>query len=84
MKVIIIGAGPAGLTAAYELQKGGIQILVLESSSFVGGMSRTLDMFGQKVDCGPHRFFSSDQIVNELFHEVLQGEYTMVNRLTRI
>lgn len=84
MKVIIIGAGPAGLTAAYELKKNGIDVLILESSEFVGGMSRSLDMFGQRVDCGPHRFFSSDKIVNALFHEVLDGDFTMVNRLTRI
>ncbi len=83
-KVIVIGAGPAGLTAAYELAKKGTKVTVIESTGSVGGMAKSFELFGQIVDCGPHRFFSSDKIVNDLFHEVVQDDYTLVNRLTRI
>ncbi len=82
--VLVIGAGPAGLTAAYELSKRGAKVTVVESTSSVGGMAKSFELFGQIVDCGPHRFFSSDKIVNDLFHEVVQDDYTLVNRLTRI
>jgi len=82
--VIIIGAGPAGLTAAYELTKKGNKVTVIESTSSVGGMAKSFELFGQIVDCGPHRFFSSDKIVNDLFHEVVKEDYALVNRLTRI
>ena len=76
--VIIIGAGPAGLTAAYELTKKGNKVTVIESTGSIGGMAKSFELFGQIVDCGPHRFFSSDKIVNDLFHEVVDGEYTLV------
>jgi protoporphyrinogen oxidase len=82
--VIIIGAGPAGLTAAYEITKKGNKVTVIESTGSVGGMAKSFELFGQIVDCGPHRFFSSDKIVNDLFHEVVEDDYTLVNRLTRI
>ncbi len=82
--VIIIGAGPAGLTAAYQLIKLGHPVTLIESTNQVGGMSRSLEMFGQIVDCGPHRFFTSDKIVNDFFHEIVGDNFTVVNRLTRI
>jgi protoporphyrinogen oxidase len=64
-KVVIIGAGPAGLTAAYELsRKPGYEILVLESDFQVGGISRTVDYKGNLIDIGGHRFFSkSDRVL---------------------
>ncbi|MCL9979986.1 MAG: FAD-dependent oxidoreductase [Bacteroidia bacterium] len=82
--VIIIGAGPAGLAAAYQLIKLGHPVTLIESTNQVGGMSRSLDMFGQIVDCGPHRFFTSDKIVNDFFHDIVGDNFTVVNRLTRI
>ena len=82
--VIIIGAGPAGLTAAYQLIKLGHPVTLIESTNQVGGMSRSLEMFGQIVDCGPHRFFTSDKIVNDFFQEIVGDNFTVVNRLTRI
>jgi protoporphyrinogen oxidase len=82
--VIIIGAGPAGLTAAYQLIKLGHPVTLIESTNQVGGMSRSLDMFGQIVDCGPHRFFTSDKIVNDFFQDIVGDNFTVVNRLTRI
>jgi len=65
-KIIIIGAGPAGLTAAKELQDAGIQdITILEASTQVGGISRTVNYKGNRIDIGGHRFFSkSDWVMN--------------------
>lgn len=60
--VIIIGAGPAGLTAAYELLKGtDCRVIVLESSEYIGGISRTVEYKGNRMDIGGHRFFSKDE-----------------------
>jgi protoporphyrinogen oxidase len=84
MKVAIIGAGPAGLTAGYQLTKEKIEVHVYESSNSVGGLAKTINLWGQKVDIGPHRFFSNDKRVNKLWLEVAGEDYQMVNRLTRI
>jgi len=84
-KVLIIGAGPAGLTAAYEISKQlNFEITILEKSNNFGGMARSFELFDQIVDLGPHRFFSNDTRVNKLWLEVIEGEYKMVNRVTRI
>jgi protoporphyrinogen oxidase len=84
MRVGIIGAGPAGITAAYQLSKAGVQVEVFEAGAHVGGLSRTIDLWGQKVDLGPHRFFSQDPRVNDVWLEVVGRDYRMVDRLTRI
>ncbi|NII27501.1 NAD(P)-binding protein [Pseudoflavitalea sp. X16] len=65
-KAIIIGAGPAGLTAAYELLKRtDIKPIIVEKCKQVGGISKTIDYKGNKMDFGPHRFFSkSDRVMN--------------------
>lgn len=84
MKIAIIGAGPAGLTAAYKLAKEGVSVEVFEASDAVGGMAKTFALWGQLVDLGPHRFFSSDPRVNQLWLEVIGNNYSMVSRLTRI
>ncbi len=83
-KYAIIGAGPAGLTAAYELTKAGKSVDVYEADNEVGGMAKTIDLWGQLVDLGPHRFFSNDSRVNTLWLELAGSEYVMVKRLTRI
>ena len=73
---IIIGAGPAGLTAAYELLKTtDIKPIILEESEFIGGISRTAEYKGNRMDLGGHRFFSKSDEVNKLWSELipLQG-----------
>ncbi len=84
MKVAIIGAGPAGLSCAYELAKRGVRVDVYEASNEVGGMCRTIDLWHQRVDLGPHRFFSKEQHVNQFFQELIGKDFTLVKRLTRI
>jgi len=83
-RVAIVGAGPAGLTAAYQLVKAGVAVDVYEAGSLVGGMAKTFPLWGQLVDLGPHRFFSSDPRVNRLWLELVERDYSMVKRLTRI
>lgn len=84
MKIAVIGAGPAGITAAYELSKKGLQVEVFEAGPSVGGLAKTIELWGQLVDIGPHRFFSNDTRVNKLWLEVAGKDYSMVDRLTRI
>ena len=84
MSVAVIGAGPAGMTAAYQLAKAGVAVDVYEASPYVGGLARSLELWGQIVDLGPHRFFSEDSRVNRLWLEVIGKEYAIVERLTRI
>ncbi|MGB3189978.1 MAG: NAD(P)/FAD-dependent oxidoreductase [Limnoraphis sp.] len=82
--VVIIGAGPAGLTAAYELTKRGVYPHVLEAASQVGGISRTEVYKGYRFDIGGHRFFTKVDVVNQLWQEVLGDEFIQVPRLSRI
>jgi protoporphyrinogen oxidase len=84
MKIAVIGSGPAGMTAAYELAKHMPTVDVYEASDRVGGLAKSIELWGQTVDIGPHRFFSSDRRVNEAWLEVVGQDYEMVNRLTRI
>ena len=79
-KVLIIGAGPAGLTAAYELAKaGGSEVTVFEESDLYGGISRTVKHNGNRMDMGGHRFFSKVPEVNKWWEEMLprQGVKSM-------
>ncbi len=70
-KIVIIGAGPAGLTAAYELTKNGYNVTVLEKESEVGGISKTVVFDGNRMDLGGHRFFSKDNRVNKWWEMML-------------
>src|SRR5712692_9536902 len=72
--VVIIGAGPAGLTAAYMLTKRGVTSTVLESDTVVGGISRTTERDGWRFDVGGHRFFTKVKPVEELWFEILGPE----------
>ena len=69
---IIIGAGPAGLTAAYELlNKTDIKPLILEESEYIGGISKTIYHNGNRIDLGGHRFFSKSDKVNAIWQELM-------------
>ena len=84
MRIAVIGAGPAGMTAALQLSQGGTEVSVFEAGQCVGGLARSLDLWGQRVDLGPHRFYSTDARVNRLWLDIVGQEYAMVDRLTRI
>ncbi len=72
---IIIGAGPAGLTAAYELLKNAdIKPIILEESEYIGGISRTAQIGDNRMDLGGHRFFSKSEEVNKLWNELLKTQ----------
>jgi len=78
-KAVVAGAGPAGLTAAYELSKQGLPVVVLEGDpQYVGGISRTVNYKGFRFDIGGHRFFSKSREVEDLWTEV--GGNDMLDR----
>ena len=82
---IIIGAGPAGLTAAYQIGKAGGTTTVLEEDSVVGGISRTAERDGWRFDIGGHRFFTKVTAVSDLWHEILDSEdFLLRPRMSRI
>jgi protoporphyrinogen oxidase len=84
VKAFVIGAGPAGLTAGYELSQLGVQATIIEADNVVGGISRTVNHHGYRFDIGGHRFFSKVHLINELWHEML-GEHLLLRpRLSRI
>jgi len=84
-KILIIGAGPAGLTAAWEAEKNGIKTTILESDKVVGGISRTVNIDGWRFDIGGHRFFTKVNEVNDLWNEILDEEdFLLRPRLSRI
>ncbi|HLJ80662.1 MAG TPA: NAD(P)/FAD-dependent oxidoreductase [Ktedonobacterales bacterium] len=84
-RVVIMGAGPAGLTAAYELRRGDVPVLVVEKDArFVGGIARTVEHRGYRFDIGGHRFFSKSQEIEELWTEILGDEIRTCGRLSRV
>jgi protoporphyrinogen oxidase len=82
--VVVIGAGPAGLTAAYELGKHGLSSILLEASNQVGGISKTISYKDFRFDIGGHRFFSKVPMVNELWQEILGDDFLLRSRISRI
>ncbi len=83
--VAIIGAGPAGLTAAYLLSKNNVDVTVLELDPvYVGGISRTATYKGFHFDIGGHRFFSKSKEVNDFWHEILPNDMLDRPRSSRI
>lgn len=75
-KVLIIGAGPAGLTAAYELLKNSssYDVKILEESSYMGGISKTVNYKGNRMDMGGHRFFSKVPEVNDWWEKMMPSQ----------
>ncbi|KKS04514.1 FAD-dependent oxidoreductase [Candidatus Curtissbacteria bacterium RIFCSPLOWO2_02_41_11] len=83
--VVIIGAGPAGLTAAYELSAHNCKSLVVEKDSkYVGGLAKTMRFKGFRFDIGGHRFFSKNREIENLWTEILGKEMLVKKRLSRI
>jgi len=83
--VAIIGAGPAGLTAAYLLGKAGYSVAVIEKDpTYVGGISRTVEHEGFRFDIGGHRFFSKSKDVVDLWNEILPHDFIERPRMSRI
>lgn len=83
--VAIIGAGPAGLTAAYLLTRAGKRVTVIEKDPvYVGGISRTVEHEGFRFDIGGHRFFSKSREVVDLWNEILPDDFIERPRMSRI
>ncbi|MFM6455031.1 MAG: NAD(P)/FAD-dependent oxidoreductase, partial [Planktothrix sp.] len=82
--IYILGAGPAGLAAAYTLTKQGHSVVVVERDHQVGGLAKSIEYQGFILDYGPHRFYTKIAPVLQLWDEVLGTEQVTVNRLTRI
>ena len=83
--VVIIGGGPAGLTAAFELMKAGHRSTVIEADEIVGGISRSVERDGYRFDIGGHRFFTKVPEVEALWHEILPDEdFLLRPRMSRI
>ena len=84
---IIIGAGPAGVSAGLNLAKHGNKALILEKESNIGGLSKTLEFSYEgesyKTDTGPHRFFSQNPVLYDLIEDLLGDDWLVVDRLTR-
>jgi len=83
-KVLIAGAGPAGLTAAYELCRRDAYPVVFERDRIVGGNSRTEEYHGYRFDIGGHRFFTKIPEVNKIWDDLLHEGFLRVPRLSRI
>lgn len=82
--IVVVGAGPAGLTAAYELTKRGVRPDVFDGDTQVGGLARTVVYKNFRFDIGGHRFFTKATAVRELWHELLGKDLLQRPRLSRI
>ena len=81
---LVLGAGPAGLTAGLETARRGRAVSVLEADDQVGGLARTVEREGFRFDLGGHRFFTKSAEVERLWHEVLGEEFLLRPRMSRI
>jgi len=81
---LVLGAGPAGLTAGYLLGKAGRPVTILEAEDQVGGLAKTVEIDGYRFDLGGHRFFTKVAEVDALWHEVLGEEFLLRPRMSRI
>jgi protoporphyrinogen oxidase len=82
--VVVLGGGPAGLTAGYLMAKQGKSVVVLEASDQVGGLARTEVRDGYRFDLGGHRFFTKVKEVDDLWHEIMKEEFLRRPRQSRI
>jgi len=82
-EILVLGGGPAGISAGYELSKNGYKNTVFERWKKVGGLAKTIDFGEWRSDIGPHRFFSKNQYLYDMIEEVLEEEWILVERFTR-
>lgn len=82
--VVILGAGPAGLSAAYELSNHGVPAVVLEKESTVGGLARSVEYKGYLFDIGGHRFFTKVPLIEQMWRDVLGDDLLTCSRLSRV
>ena len=83
-ETLVLGAGPAGLTAAYLLGKAGRHAVVLEADRQVGGLAKTVEIDGYRFDLGGHRFFTKAREVEALWNEIMGDEFLLRPRMSRI
>src|SRR5712692_671899 len=83
-RAVIIGGGPAGLTAAVELGRLGVPVTVLERDRLVGGIARTESYKGYRFDIGGHRFFTKIGEVEKFWHDLLGADFITRPRISRI
>jgi len=81
--VLVLGAGPTGMGAAFELHKAGKSLMIIEKNEEVGGLARTFQFGAFRTDTGPHRFFSQNQYLYDFIEDLLGERWIKVNRLTR-
>ncbi len=82
--MLVLGAGPAGLTAGYLLARRGVPVVVLEAEDQVGGIAKTVVRDGYRFDLGGHRFFTKSSEVEAMWHELLGEELLLRPRMSRI
>src|SRR5918995_797854 len=83
-RVLVLGAGPAGVTAGYLLGRAGADAIVLEAEDQVGGLAKTVVREGYRFDLGGHRFFTKVKEVDDLWHEIMREEFLKRPRMSRI
>ncbi len=83
-QIVVCGAGPAGLTAAYTAVQHDMQVVVLEKSAHIGGHARTEDYRGFRLDVGGHRFFTKLPEIESIWHDLMGEDFLKVQRLSRI
>lgn len=84
-KIVIIGAGPAGLTSGLILSQAGFQVMVYEADpQYVGGLSKTIEYKGYRFDIGGHRFYSKDQEVRSFWQQLMGNDLLLQQRSSRI
>lgn len=82
--VIVLGAGPGGLTCAHELARTGYRVTVVDRESFIGGLSRTIERDGFRFDLGGHRWFTKNPALDAWFRNLMRGRLVTVERTSRI
>ena len=75
LPTVVIGGGPAGLTAGYLLAKRGKPVIVFEAEDQLGGIAKTVERDGYRFDLGGHRFFTKAKEVDALWHEIMREEF---------